>query len=71
MLDLLNNGEGVEDGHGNLGGQIAFNVGLQLWVPIWQDIMIEGQGIMECTADENYCSLTTYEESTPTIYFYA
>ena len=47
MLDLLNNGEGVEDGHGNLGGQIAFNVRLQLWVPIWQDIMIEGQGIME------------------------
>ena len=64
MLDLLNNSEGVEDGHGNLGGQIAFNVRLQLWVPIWQDIMIEGQGIMECTADENY------EESTPTIYFY-
>ena len=32
--DLLHDGECVKDNHGNLSCQIAFNVRLQLWVPI-------------------------------------
>ena len=37
--DLLHDGECVQDNHGNLSCQVAFNVWLQLWVPIWRDII--------------------------------